>query len=259
MKKTLRWLGMLAIGAAMQGGFGAVALAQGTPPAASPAGTGGPTDQYGGNTEQSQATSATEAEPGTELPVLFVTSVEIMRTQTQPQLDVVRVTGLTGSQGWTSPELVPTYVGKPLDGILDLQFIATMPLQTETATGFVPFSAVFPLEEGHDFKGVRVRGSENAIEVDQIPGTKTANISLNDCKDCVGKKFAERGQAAPGASGVVRQEDLPKILRWIPPTAWNPRHHPQPQPAEPAARHRQHDHRRLLGVGRKGALPCFSA
>ncbi|HUC72794.1 MAG TPA: hypothetical protein VMS01_16510 [Stellaceae bacterium] len=218
MKKTLRWLGMLAIGAAMLGGFGAVALAQGTPPAASPAGTGGPTDQYGGNTGQSQATSATEAEPGTELPVLFVTSVEIMRTQTQPQLDVVRVTGLTGSQGWTSPELVPTYVGKPLDGILDLQFIATMPLQTETATGFVPFSAVFPLEEGHDFKGVRVRGSENAIEVDQIPGTKTANISLNDCKDCVGKKFAERGQAAPGASGVVRQEDLPKILRWIPPT-----------------------------------------
>jgi hypothetical protein len=223
MKKTLRWLGLLAIGAAMQGGLSGVALAQATPPAASTGGPGAPnpgdqSEGYGGNTEQTAATSPTDTEPGTELPVLYVTSVEIMRTQNQPELDIVRVTGLTGSQGWTSPELVPTYIGKPLDGILDLQFIATMPLQTEPATGFVPFSAVFPLEEGHDFKGVRVRGSENAIEVDQIPGTKTVKISLNDCKDCVGKKFAERGQAAPGAAGVVRQEDLPKILRWIPPT-----------------------------------------
>ncbi len=219
MKKTLRWLGMLAIGAAMQGVLTGVALAQATPPGASTAGAGAPSEGYeGGNLGQSETTSPVEAEPGTELPVLYVTSVEILRTQTPPQLDIVRVTGLTGSQGWSSPELVPTYIGKPLDGILDLQFIATMPLQTETATGFVPFSAVFPLEEGHDFKGVRVRGSENAIEVGQIPGTKTVQISVNDCKDCVGKKFAERGQAAPGAPGVVRQEDLPKILRWIPST-----------------------------------------
>jgi len=214
MKKTLRWLGLLAIGAAMQGGLSAAAWAQGAPPA----GAAGPTGEYGDNTEQSAVTSPTETEPGTELPVLYVTSVEILRTQTQPELDVVRVTGLAGSQGWSSPELVPTYVGKPLDSILDLQFIATMPLQTETATGFFPVSAVFPLEEGHAFKGVRVRGSENAIEVDQIPGTKTVKITVNDCKDCVGKKFAERGQAAPGSSGVVRQEDLPKILRWIAPT-----------------------------------------
>jgi hypothetical protein len=218
MKKTLRWLGMLAIGAAMQGGLTGIALAQGAPPAGSPAGAGTGSEGYeGSNIGQAVTTSPTEAEPGTELPVLFVTSVEILRTQTPPQLDIVRVTGLTGSQGWSSPELVPTYVGKPLDGILDLQFIATMPLQTEAATGFIPFSAVFPLEEGHDFKGVRVRGSENAIEVGQIPGTKTVKISVNDCKDCVGKKFAERGQAAPGTPGVVRQEDLPKILRWITP------------------------------------------
>jgi hypothetical protein len=223
MKKTLRWLGMLAIGAAVPVGLAGIALAQGAPPAASspaasaPGAGGPPADEYGGNIGQAATTSPTEAEPGTELPVLYVTSVEIMRTQTQPQLDIVRVTGLTGSQGWSSPQLVPTYIGKPLDGILDLQFIATMPLQTEQATGFMPVSAVFPLEEGHEFKGVRVRSSENAIEVDQIPGVKSEQISLNDCKDCVGKKFAERGQAAPGAAGVVRQEDLPKILRWIPP------------------------------------------
>ena len=224
MNRTLRWLGILAVGAAMQGALGGPAAAQGSAPAAPPSGPGAPppaalTEQtYDGNIGQPVVTSPTESEPGTELPVLYVTGIEILRTQTQPQLDLVRVTGLVGSQGWSSPELVPTYIGKPLDGILDLQFIATMPLQTETATGFVPVTAVFPLEAGHDFKGVRVRASENAIEVDQMPGIKTVNITLNDCHDCVGKKFAERGQAAAGTAGVVRQEDLPKILRWIAPT-----------------------------------------
>ena len=106
-----------------------------------------------------EAVPSTETTPGTELPVLYVTSVEVMRTSMEPKLDIVRVIGLTGSQGWSAPQLVPTYVGKPLDGILDLQFIATMPDQTQSAEGFVPISAVFPLEAGHEFKGVRVRAS----------------------------------------------------------------------------------------------------
>jgi hypothetical protein len=218
MKNTVRWFGMLAIVAALQAGLAGFALGQGPalPPAATSPGPP-PEGEEGGNIGLPVVISPTEAEPGTELPVLYVTSVEVMRTQTQPQLDIVRVTGLVGSQGWSLPELVPTYVGKPLDGILDLQLIATMPLQTEPATGFVPISAIFPLEEGHAFRGVRVRGSENAIEVDQIPGVQGTRNMLNDCRDCVGKKFAERGQAAPGTPGVVRQEDLPKILRWIPP------------------------------------------
>jgi hypothetical protein len=216
MKNTLRWLAVLAIGGALHCVGTGSASAQMTPanPAANPAPAGAAYES--GDLGQSVVTSPTETEPGTELPVLYVTSVEIIRTQSTPQLDIVRVTGLTGAQGWSSPELVPTYLGKPLDGILDLQFIATMPLQTEPATGFYPVSAVFPLEEGHAFKGVRVRGSENAIEVDQIPGIQTVQINVSDCRDCVGKKFAERGQAAPGTPGVVRQEDLPKILRWIP-------------------------------------------
>jgi hypothetical protein len=219
MKKTVCWLGMLVIGAALQGSLAGSALAQSPAPAPASTSPGQPPegDEGGGNIGLPVVTSPTEAEPGTELPVLYVTSVEVMRTQTQPELDIVRVTGLVGSQGWSSPELVPTYIGKPLDGILDLQLIATMPLQTEPATGFIPISSVFPLEEGHAFRGVRVRGSENAIEVDQIPGVQGTRIMLKDCRDCVGKKFAERGQAAPGTPGVVRQEDLPKILRWIPP------------------------------------------
>ncbi len=218
MRNAWRWLGALALGAATQVGLAGLAMGQGapgTPPAAAAAAA---SEGYqGGDLEQSVVTSPTEAEPGTELPVLYVTGVEIIRSQTSPPIDIVRVTGLAGSQGWSSPQLVPTYIGKPIDGVLDLQFIATMPLQTEPATGFFPMSAVFPLEEGHAFRGVRVRGSENAIEIDQIPGVSTVQIGVNDCHDCVGKKFAERGQAAPGTPGVVRQEDLPKILRWIPP------------------------------------------
>ncbi len=215
MRKTLRWLGALAIGAVLQGGLFELAAAQGPASGSSPA---NPAPGYGGGVPDQAAypSAPTETEPATELPVLYVTSVEILRTQTAPQLDIVRVTGLTGSQGWNSPELVPTFVGKPLDGILDLQFIATMPLQTEDATGFAPIGAVFTLEGGQAFKGVRVRASENAIEVNQIPGSKVVQITVNGCKDCVGKKFAEKGQAPPGAPGIVRQEDLPKVLRWIP-------------------------------------------
>jgi hypothetical protein len=208
-------LGAYAIAAAMQAGVVGLALAQGAPPASS---AGAQPGYSGGGGQMVEATPSTETTPGRELPVLYVTSVEVMRTATEPKLDIVRVIGLTGSQGWSAPQLVPTFVGKPLDGVLDLQFIATMPEQTQPAEGFVPIGAVFPLEEGHLFKGVRVRASENAIEVKQLPGMNQAQINVSDCKDCIGKKFAERGQAQPGQQGVVRQEDLPKVLRWIVPS-----------------------------------------
>ena len=209
-------LGAFAVAATVQIGLVGLALAQGAPPAP---GTGGqPGYAAGGGGQMVESAPSTETTPGTELPVLYVTSVEVMRTATEPKLDIVRVTGLTGSPGWSAPQLVPTFVGKPSDGILDLQFIATMPQQTESAEGFVPIGAVFPLDQGHLFKGVRVRASENAIEVKQMPGMNQAQINVNDCKDCIGKKFVERGQAQPGQQGVVRQEDLPKVLRWIVPS-----------------------------------------
>ncbi len=218
MNKQFRRLGTFATAAAMQLGLAGLAFAQGAPP---PSGPGGQPPGYaagGAEPQMVEPSQSSETTPGTELPVLYVTSVDVVQTTTEPKLDIVRVTGLTGSQGWSAPQLVPTYVGKPLDGILDLQFIATMPEQTQPAEGFVPIGAVFPLEEGHQFKGVRVRASENALEVKQMPGVNQAQINVNDCKDCVGKKFVERGQAQPGQQGTVRQEDLPKVLRWIVPS-----------------------------------------
>ena len=217
MNKRFRRLGAFAIAAAMQASLAALAFAQGGPPLSS---AGGQPPGYGAGrgAQMVESPQSTETTPGTELPVLYVTSVEIVRTSIDPKLDIVRVTGLTGSQGWSAPQLVPTFAGKPLDDILDLQFIATQPPQSQKAEGFVPIGAVFPLDHGHPFKGVRVRASENAIEVKQLPGSNQARINVNDCKDCIGKKFVERGQAQPGQQGVVRQEDLPKVLRWIIPS-----------------------------------------
>jgi len=217
MNKRFRRFIVLAVAAAMQGSLAGLAFAQGGPQSPSP---GGQPQGYGagGGGQTVESSQSSETARGTELPVLYVTSVEIVRTSIDPKLDIVRVTGLTGSQGWSSPQLVPLFAGKPLDDILDLQFIATQPPQSQKAEGFVPIGAVFPLEQGHPFKGVRVRASENAIEVKQIPGSNQTNINVNGCKDCIGKKFVERGQAQPGQQGVVRQEDLPKVLRWIPPS-----------------------------------------
>src|SRR5689334_7779551 len=182
MNKRFRRLGAFAAAAAMQVSVAGLALAQGAPP---PSGPGGqppgyaPSGQSPGAAQMVEPATSTETTPGTELPVLYVTSVEVLRSTIEPKLDIVRVTGLTGSQGWSAPQLVPTFVGKPLDGILDLQFIATMPEQTEAAEGFVPIGAIFPLEQVHVFRGVRVRASENAIEVKQIPDVSQTQIDVN--------------------------------------------------------------------------------
>src|SRR5204862_6214059 len=66
-------------------------------------------------------------------PVLFITSVELMQTTLNPQQAIIKVRGLTSSRGWSDPQLVPLYQGVPADGILDLQFIAQTPDQTQRA------------------------------------------------------------------------------------------------------------------------------
>jgi hypothetical protein len=218
MNNTFRGLAAaFAIVAATQGSFAGLALAQANPP---PSTAGVQPQQYAapGSASSTVPPAGAESATASELPVLYVTGVEVLRTSTDPKLDIVRVTGLTSSQGWSAPQLVPTFWGKPYDDVLDLQLIATAPAQSQAADGFVPIGAVFTLEEGHPFKGVRVRAAENAVEVKPLPGVKQASVTTNSCKDCIGKKFAEHGQAAAGQPSVVRQEDLPRVLRWIIPT-----------------------------------------
>jgi hypothetical protein len=211
MSKTFRRLAAFAVSAALQGGLIGVALAQGTP---SPSSTSGLPPQY--EAPGVVVPSApSETTPSTQLPVLYVTSVEVLQAAVEPKLDIVRVTGLVASEGWTEPELMPTYAGKPADDILDLEFIATTPVESQKAGGFVLVDAIFGFRDDRQLKGVRVRASGNAIEVKQIPGRNQGTIDVNDCKECVGKKFVGEGHAPAGQQGVVRQEDLPKVLRLI--------------------------------------------
>jgi hypothetical protein len=205
MSATFHRMSVFGVGAALQAIWVGLALAQGNPPPESTA-------------QVTEPAVASEAATVPELPVLYVTGVEILRTAADPRLDVVRVTGVTASAGWSAPQLVLTYPGKPSDDIIDLQFIAEPPEQSQDAEGFTPIGAIFPLEEGHPFKGVRVRASENAIVVKQIPGSGQATIDVDDCKECVGKKLVSADQAQPKQQGSVREQDLPKVVRVIKPS-----------------------------------------
>ena len=151
-------------------------------------------------------------------PVLFITSVELLQTTLRPQQAIIKVRGLTGSRGWSAPQLVPLFQGDPLDGILDLQFIAQTPDQTYKAESFVPIYAIFPLGPGDKLpKGIRVRGVSNVLLLSDLPGNIETTITKEDGSTAVGKKFAPKGTAQPGTAGVVREEDMPRNFRVIPP------------------------------------------
>jgi hypothetical protein len=209
MRQIHRTIGAVLAAIVLEAGLIAPALAQG----ASPAGGAG-----GGAGAEQGAAGPAGATRALEMPVLYVTGIEVLRSAMDPKVDLIRVTGLASSVGWSSPQLVPFFYGKPADSVLDLQFIATSPEQSQKADGFVPISAMFTLEAGHAYKGVRVRASANAIEAKQIPGTAQEAIKAIDCKECIGKKFAEKGKAAAGTANVVREEDLPRGFRTIVPT-----------------------------------------
>jgi hypothetical protein len=124
---------------------------------------------------------------------------------------------LVSSAGWDDPALIPFFYGKPTDDVLDLQFIAKSPEQSQKAEGFQPISATFFLEPGNTFKGVRVRAYGNALDLKQMTGNVQAQIKTDDCKDCIGKKFVDKGQGQAGA-GIVYGGDLPPDYRPIAPT-----------------------------------------
>jgi hypothetical protein len=138
-----------------------------------------------------------------------------VRTAADPKLDIIRVTGLAASSGWNNPQLVPFFYGKPADDVLDLQFIGDSPDQSQKADGFVPVGAIFTLEVGHPFKGVRVRAGANAIELKAMPGSASTQIKADSGKDLIGKKFLEKG---PAGAGVVTAADLPRGFRTIAPS-----------------------------------------
>jgi hypothetical protein len=188
---------------------------QAAAPGGAPAGGGSLGYQQSGSDDNAAGPSG--GSRPLDVPVLYITGIEVMHGTLEPKVDVIRVAGLVSSAGWSNPQLVPFFYGRPADDIIDLQFIATSPEQSQKAEGFQVMTARFPLEPGHPFKGVRVRAFGNALELKSMDGNTQTQIKTNDCKDCIGKKFVDKGQGQAGP-GVVYGGDLPPDYRPIGPT-----------------------------------------
>lgn len=165
-------------------------------------------------TIQSPATTPQD-EPAHTAPVLWITSVEVMRSTHAPQLDVVRVRALASTEGWQSAELVPLTHGVPSDGMLDLAMVAEAPEDSTAPTPYPEIEAVFTIEPGHPFKGVRVHGASNSVSLHTLPGYEAAPAPPKDCTTCEGKLFVSKGKTAPASAEAVHEEDLPRNLRVI--------------------------------------------
>jgi hypothetical protein len=151
-------------------------------------------------------------------PVLWVSSVEDLRSTKGPELDVIRVRGLSSNDGWEGAELIPLTKGTPPDGMLDLAFVAQAPTNSTAPAKFPIVEAVFVVEPGHPYKGVRVHGATNRVTLKSMPGFAEAPAPPKDCESCVGKRFVGKGEAAPAGlkpSDTVREEDLPKTVRVV--------------------------------------------
>jgi hypothetical protein len=204
--------------------IGGAALAQqpqpqqqrpGGPPVMSPSG-GAPGQGYPGTLGQ-----GAEQTEGPPWPVIMVTSVEVLRSPRSGGMDIIRARGLATSTAWTSPHLIPITRGEPIDGVLDLLFEANSPSGPVEIGPFMAIEAILPIENGHPYKGVRVRGGINAIGLKEMPGYAEVAGPTNDCSKCLGKYFVAKGASPPAgvpADNVVREADLPWTLRIIKPT-----------------------------------------
>jgi hypothetical protein len=152
------------------------------------------------------------------LPVLLVTSLTVTHPEGKPAIDLIRVTGLASSGGWIEPRLVPTYEGPAPDGVLDLELIATPPEHTLQADGFQAMDALLELPAGHPYTAIRVRGAENALAIDHLPGATQAEIKVDDCHDCVGKHFEATTTSGTANANAITSAGLPRVLRVIRPS-----------------------------------------
>jgi hypothetical protein len=190
------------------------------PPAAQPGAT------YGG-----QPVGPPPNVGGRPQPVLFVTSIEVLRSDRAGGLDVVRVRGVTTSTSWSQPHLLPITQGQPRDGMLDLLFQASGPTGASGLGPFMVVEAILPVESNHPYKGVRVRGAINALSLKAIPGYVETAAPKEDCAKCLGKYFVAKGANPPAGAtpeNTVREADLPYALRIIKPTDGIASYAPEP-------------------------------
>jgi hypothetical protein len=200
------------LSAFLAGGFALPAVAQKAPPpppSSSAEAAPPPGESMAPQQEDSNSSTA---------PVLWVSSVEDLRSSHGPDLDVIRVRGRSSNEGWEGAELIPLTKGTPIDGILDLAFVAQAPSNSTAPSKFPELEAVFVVEPGHPYKGVRVHGATNSVTLKSMPGFAEAPPPPSDCENCVGKHFVGKGEATPAGvkpGDTVRQEDLPKTTRIV--------------------------------------------
>lgn len=164
-------------------------------------------------------------------PVMFVTSVELIRSERFGGMDIVRARGLVTSSAWGEPHLLPITRGEGIDGMLDLIFQASAPPDIAPLGPFMAIEAILPIAHGHPYKGIRVRSGYNAVSLKTLPGFAEVAPPKEDCAKCLGKYFQARGAAAPAgqaAGNVVKEEDLPYPLRIIRPTDGIPSYEYEP-------------------------------
>ncbi|MFO1028230.1 MAG: hypothetical protein U1E70_23900 [Acetobacteraceae bacterium] len=186
-------------------GMAAMAQSQPAPPAAAAHGSAAPD------------TATEQEEP---VPVLTITGVEVVRTKVKPGFDLVVVSGLVASEGWTHGELVPLTRGSPSDQVLNLVLVAQPPAESSAPTGYVPIHALMPLPADHPYKAVRVRSATNSVLLKSLPGVVEVTVPADPCKPCIGRQYVAKGEAVPAGvpqDQVLRQEDLPPNARVIRP------------------------------------------
>src|SRR5579862_8749273 len=76
------------------------------------AGQGGSSLGYQQSGADDNAAGPSGANRALEVPVLYVTGIEVMHATLDPKVDIIRVTGMVSSAGWSGPELVPFFYGK---------------------------------------------------------------------------------------------------------------------------------------------------
>lgn len=220
-RKKLFTLASLVAAGAMLGGFAAQAQQQAPQAAPSTPKDAGPPP--GGGAPGPEGTRP--------FPVMFVTSVELIRSTRDGGMDIVRARGLVSSNAWGEPHLLPITRGEGIDGMLDLIFQASAPTDMAPLGPFMQVEAILPIAHGHPYKGIRVRSGYNAVSLKTLPGVAEAAPPKEDCAKCLGKYFQAKGAAAPAgqaAGNVVKEEDLPYPLRIIRPTDGIPSYEYEP-------------------------------
>jgi hypothetical protein len=162
---------------------------------------------------------------------MFVTSVELIRSERSGGMDIVRARGLVTSNAWGEPHLLPITRGEGIDGMLDLIFQASAPSDMAALGPFMQVEAILPIAKGHPYKGIRVRSGYNAVSLKTLPGFAEVAPPKEDCAKCLGKYFQAKGGAAPAgqaAANVVKEEDLPYPLRIIRPADGIPSYEYEP-------------------------------